>query len=345
MKLWDYIKEGKVYMIAEMSANHAGSLDKAFEIVEAASKAGADCVKVQTYTADTITIDSDAPAFKIHGGLWDGYNLHDLYKEAYTPWEWMEPIKNKCRECGVDFLSSPFDPTAVDYLENIGIEGYKIASFEAVDIPLIKYIASKHKPIIMSVGMASREEITEALDAIHSQGNDKVVILKCCNVYPTVSSDLNLKTIPDMISNFNVPVGLSDHSMGYAAAVGAAALGAKVIEKHFCLSRELKTADSAFSMEPDEYKSMVDNVRAVTTALGKVYYGPTDNEISSGEYSDRRSLFAVEDIKKGEEITKDNVRSIRPNAGLAPKYYDEIIGKHAKENILRGTPMAFELID
>lgn len=345
MKLWDYINSGKVYMIAEMSANHGGSLEKAFEIVEAAAKAGADCVKVQTYTADTITIDSDAPAFQIHGGLWDGYVLHDLYKEAYTPWEWMEPIKKKCEECGVDFLSSPFDPTAVDYLENIGIEAYKIASFEAVDIPLVRYIASKHKPIIMSVGMASEEEIREALDAIHSQGNDQVAILKCCNVYPTVSSDLNLKTIPDMISKFGVPVGLSDHSMGYAAAVGAAALGARVIEKHFCTSREYKTADSAFSMEPDEYKSMVENVRAVTTAMGEVHYGPTENEISSGEYGDRRSLFVVEDIKAGEEITAKNVRSIRPNAGLAPKYFDEILGKHAKADIKRGTPMAFDLVE
>ncbi|MCR5773299.1 MAG: N-acetylneuraminate synthase family protein, partial [Butyrivibrio sp.] len=204
---------------------------------------------------------------------------------------------------------------------------------------------SKHKPIIMSVGMATEEEIREALDAIHSQGNDQVAILKCCNVYPTVSSDLNLKTIPDMINKFGVPVGLSDHSMGYAAAVGAAALGARVIEKHFCISRDYKTADSAFSMEPDEYKSMVENVRAVTTALGEVHYGPTDNEISSGEFGDRRSLFVVEDIKAGEEITSKNVRSIRPNAGLAPKYYDDILGKHAKADIKRGTPMAFELVE
>ena len=345
MRLQECLDNNRAYMIAEMSANHGHSIENAYKIVEAAAAAGADCVKVQTYTADTITIDSDAPAFQIHGGLWDGYKLYDLYKDAYTPWEWMEPIKKKCEECGVDFLSSPFDPTAVEYLENIGIEGYKIASFEMIDIPLVRLIASKGKPIIMSAGMASEEEISEALDACYSQGNKNVVVLKCCNVYPTVSSDLNLLTIPDMKNKFGIPIGLSDHSMGYAAAVGAAALGAQVIEKHFCLSRQLKTADSAFSMEPDEFKAMVEAVHQVQTALGTVHYGPTDNELSSGEYTDRRSLFVVEDIKKGEPFTAQNVRSIRPNTGLKPKHYDEILGKTANQDIKRGTPLAFDLIN
>lgn len=332
-------------MIAEMSANHGGSLEVALKIVEEAAKAGADCLKTQTYTADTITIDCDAEAFKIHGGLWDGYNLHDLYKEAYTPWEWMEPIKKKCEEVGIDFLSTPFDTTSVDYLENIGEEFYKIASFELVDIPLIKYIARTKKPIIMSTGMGSEEEIREAIEAIRSEGNEDIIILKCCSVYPTVSSDLNLRTIPDMQQKFGVPVGLSDHSMGGTAAIAAAALGAVVIEKHFCLSRKLPSADSAFSMEPEEFAAMVKGVHDAERALGRVFYGPTEAE--AGEYTNRRSLFVVEDMEKGDIFTKDNIRSIRSYniQGMKPKHYEEVLGKKAKQKLTRGTPLDWSSIE
>ncbi|MBQ7428163.1 MAG: pseudaminic acid synthase [Butyrivibrio sp.] len=344
MKLYDKINAGQTYMIAEMSANHAGDLNRAMELIETAAAAGADCVKTQTYTADTLTIDSDAEAFKIHGGLWDGYVLHDLYKEAYTPWEWMEPIKKKCEECGVDFLSTPYDTTSVDYLENIGAEFFKIASFELTDVPLLRYVARLHKPIIMSTGMASEEEIQDAIDAIKSQGNDQIILLKCCNAYPTVTSDLNLRTIPDMKKKFGVPVGLSDHSLGHTAAVGAVALGAQVIEKHFCMSRKIKNPDSAFSMEPQEYKAMVEGVRDIERAMGKVFYGPTEAE--HDEYNNRRSLFVVEDIKAGEKLTETNIRSIRSfNArGILPKYYDEMLGKTAINDISRGTPLTFELV-
>ncbi len=345
MRLKESLQNHRAYMIAEMSANHGGSLENALKIVEAAANAGADCLKTQTYTADTITIDCDAEAFKIHGGLWDGYNLHDLYKEAYTPWEWMEPIKKKCEEVGIDFLSTPFDTTSVDYLENIGEEFYKIASFELVDIPLIKYIARTGKPIIMSTGMASEEEIREAIDAIRSEGNDDIIILKCCSVYPTVSSDLNLRTIPDMREKFGVPVGLSDHSMGGTAAIAAAALGAVVIEKHFCLGRDIPSADSAFSMEPDEYAAMVKGVHDAELALGQVFYGPTEAE--AGEYTNRRSLFVVEDVEAGEVFTDKNVRSIRSYniQGMKPKYYEEILGKKAKQKLTRGTPLDWSCIE
>ena len=347
MRLDECLKNGRAYIIAEMSANHGGSLENALEIVEAAAAAGADCLKTQTYTADTITIDCDGEAFKIHdGGLWDGYNLHDLYKEAYTPWEWMEPIKKKCEECGIDFLSTPFDTTSVDYLENIGEEFYKIASFELVDIPFIKYVAKTGKPIIMSTGMGTEEEIREAIDAIKSQGNNNIIILKCCSVYPTVSSDLNLNTITDMKEKFGVPVGLSDHSMGGTAAIAAAALGAVVIEKHFCLGRDIPSADSAFSMEPEEFAAMVKGVHDAELALGKVFYGPTEAE-KAGEYTNRRSLFIVEDVKKGEALTDKNVRSIRSYniQGMKPKYYEEVLGKTAKADYKRGTPLDWSMVE
>lgn len=342
MRLYDRINEGKAYIIAEMSANHGGTLESALEIVRAAADAGADCLKTQTYTADTITIDADTEAFRIHGGLWDGYLLHDLYQEAYTPWEWMAPIKEECEKCGVDFLSTPFDNSAVDYLEQTGAEFYKIASMELVDLPLLRYVAATGKPMILSTGMGTAEEIQEALDTIYATGNRQVVLLKCCTVYPSVSADMNLATLADMRERFHVPVGLSDHSMGHAAAVCAAALGALVIEKHFCLDRRIKTADSAFSMEPAEFRDMVDNVRAAQTALGTVSYGPLPDEAE--EFKNRRSLFVVADMKAGELFTEENIRSIRPYDGLSPKYYEEILGKQAARDIPRGTPLAWELI-
>lgn len=339
MKLYECLEKGRAYIIAEMSANHGGSLEQALQIVDAAAESGADCLKTQTYTADTLTIDCHTEAFQIHGGLWDGYNLHDLYKDAYTPWEWMEPIRRRCEERGIDFLSTPFDTTSVDYLEGIGEEFYKIASFELTDIPLIRYTARTGKPIIMSTGMASADEIDDAVEAIRAEGNDRIILLRCCSSYPTVSSNLNLRTIPDMRERYHVPVGLSDHSMGHTAAVAAAALGAAVIEKHFCLSRDIPTADSTFSMEPQEFADMVRAVHDAELAMGNVFYGPTESE--RDELCCRRSLFIVSDVHKGEELTSDNIRSIRAynECGIKPKYYDEVLGLKFKNDYAAGTPL------
>lgn len=335
--LFDKINVGKVYIIAEMSANHAGKLENALEIVRQAAKAGADCVKIQTYTADTITIDCDNEYFRLHGGLWDGYKLYDLYTDAGTPWEWQGRIKQECDACGVDFLSTPFDNTAVDFLEQIGCEAYKIASFELVDIPLIEYAAAKGKPMIISCGMGSAEEIQEAVDACHRVGNDKIVLLKCCSEYPSKWADMHLANIPDMMRRYQVPVGLSDHSMGSLGAAVGVALGACVVEKHICLSRKIKNPDSEFSMEIEEFAAMVQDARNAAAIRGEVKYGPTAGEM--GNVKLRRSLFSVEDIKKGEVFTEKNVRSIRPAQGLKPKHYREILGKKAERDIPYGTPL------
>lgn len=340
-RLYDKISSNQVYTIAEMSANHAGKLENALKIVHAAKEAGADCLKIQTYTADTITIDCRNEYFQIHGGLWDNYNLYDLYKEAFTPWEWQPIIKTECDKIGIDFLSSPFDNTAIDFLESIGCEAYKIASFEIVDIPLIEYAASKGKPMIISCGMATESEILEAVKACHSKGNNKIVLLKCCSEYPTNYANLNLDMIPEMQKLTNVPIGLSDHSMGYLADVVAVAKGAVVIEKHFCLSRTIKNADSEFSMEPQEFAEMVSKINEATKMAGGISYGPTPSE--KEEYKCRRSLFAVKDIKKGEIISLDNVRSIRPSNGLSPKYLHEILGKKANQDINYGTPLKIDM--
>lgn len=342
MNLYDKMKNG-VYMIAEMSANHSGKLEYALKIIEEAKKAGADCVKIQTYTADTLTINCDKDYFKIKGGLWDGYSYYDLYKEAYTPWEWQKTIKEKCEEVGLDFLSTPFDKTSVDFLEDIGIEFYKIASFELVDIPLIEYVASKGKPIIMSCGMASIEEIEEAVNACLKYENNKIILLKCCSQYPANYSDMNIAVIEDMKQRFNFPIGLSDHSLGSLASVVAVTLGAKVIEKHICLDRNMKNPDSDFSMEINEYKNMVRDVNDALLIKGQPTYNLTDNEKSS--LMIRRSLFAVKPIKKGEVFTADNVQSIRPGFGLKPKYYNILIGTVAKQNYEFGEPIQFTEID
>ena len=295
------IGEGNpAYIIAEMSANHGGNMQTAKKIIKAAKDSGADCIKIQTYTADTMTIDSDNEYFQIHGGLWDGYKLYDLYEDAYTPWEWQKELKDYADEIGMDFLSTPFDKTSVDFLESIGVEAYKIASFELVDIPLIKYIASKNKPIIMSTGMASLAEIEEAVNAIKSCGNNDIILLKCASAYPAITDDMNLATIRNMAETFGVITGLSDHSMGSVSAVCAVAMGAKVIEKHFCLSRELKTPDSDFSMEPEEFEKMVKDVRQAELSIGKVQYGLTKQETGSIVF--RRSIFAVKNIKAGEKL-------------------------------------------
>lgn len=339
MTLYEKLTSG-VYVIAEMSANHAGSLDNALEIVRAAKRAGADCLKIQTYTADTMTIDCDNEYFRIKGGLWDGYKLHDLYKEAGTPWEWHRAIQDECQKEGLDFLSTPFDNTAVDFLENLGVEFYKIASFELVDIPLIEYTASKGKPMVISCGMGTPEEIQDAVDACRRQGNDQIVLLKCCSEYPANYSDMNLATIPDMRERFGVSVGLSDHSMGAVGAVVGISLGACVVEKHFCLSRAIKNPDSAFSMEPQEFAAMVKDIRAAAQIRGRVSYERTVSEEASTVF--RRSVFAVEDIAEGELFTKDNVRVIRPAHGLAPKHYGQLLQQSAKRNYCKGEPIMHE---
>ena len=328
-----------VYHIAEMSANHGGSIENALELVRAAKASGADCLKIQTYTADTITIDCGNKYFKVSGGLWDGYNLYELYKQAYTPWEWQKAIKDECGRAGIDFLSTPFDNTSVDFLEELGVEAYKIASFELVDIPLIEYAASKGKPVILSCGMASVEEIQNAVDAVRSQNNNDIYLLKCCSEYPADYNDMNVSVIPDMQERFGLPVGLSDHSMGSLAAIVAVSLGACIVEKHFCLSRKMKNPDSEFSMEPAEFKAMADDIKNAVRIRGTVSYELTEKEKSSTVF--RRSLFAVKDIKRGEPFTKENIRSIRPDNGLKPKYYKEILGQTSNGDIRFGSPLSF----
>lgn len=330
------------YIIAEMSANHAGSIENAKKIIHAAKDAGADCVKIQTYTADTLTIDCDKPYFHIGEGTWNGENLYQLYQKAYTPWEWQAELKREAESIGLDFFSTPFDKSSVDFLEDIGVEFYKIASFEIVDIPLIKYVASKGKPIIMSTGMSTLGEIEEAVNAVQSQGNDQLALLRCASAYPAITDEMNLMTMKNMAEVFHVPTGLSDHSMGSVGAVTAVAMGAKIIEKHFCLDRAIENPDSSFSMSPEEFAQMVRDVRQAEKAIGRVSYGPTEQEKSNITF--RRSIFCVKDIKKGERLTEENIRVIRPGYGLAPKYYEEILGQVALEDIERGTPMVHSLI-
>lgn len=327
------------YIIAEMSANHAGSIERALEIIHVAKEAGADCVKIQTYTPDTMTIDCHNEYFHIGEGTWEGENLYSLYQKAYTPWEWQDKLRDEAARVGIDFLSTPFDRTSVDFLEELGLSFYKVASFELVDIPLLEYIASKNKPIIMSTGMASLEEIEEAVNAIYATGNRQLALMKCSSAYPAKSEEMNLTTICDMKKRFDIPIGLSDHSMGSFSATTAVAMGANIVEKHFCISRAIKNPDSSFSMEPDEFRAMVEQVREVEKAMGNVAYGVSEQEKSNACF--RRSLFAVEDIRAGEAFTPENVRSIRPAYGLPPKHYKEILGKHAVRNLTRGTPLSF----
>ena len=333
-----WIGEGQpAYIIAEMSANHAGSIERAKEIIVKAKEAGADCVKIQTYTPDTLTIDCDNEYFQIKKGTWQGENLYQLYGKAYTPWEWQQELKEEADRVGIDFLSTPFDSTSVDFLEKIGLEFYKIASFEMVDLPLIRYIAKQGKPIIMSTGMATIEEIQEAVDAVYETGNQQLILLKCSSAYPAVPEDMHLSTIRDMKERFQVSVGLSDHSMGHLSAMTAVALGASVIEKHFCISREIDNPDASFSMTPEEFQKMVCQVREVETALGKPTYGASKQE--EGSLAFRRSLFVVQDVQAGELLTKENIRIIRPGYGMKPKCYEEVIGKKAAVTLKRGTPL------
>ena len=334
--MMEKIEKGEVYVIAEMSANHGGNLENALKIVREVATTGADCLKIQTYTADSMTIDCDSDLFKIKGGLWDGYNLYQLYQEAGTPYEWQAKIKEECEKCGMDFLSTPFDKDAVDFLESLDVEAYKIASFELVDIPLIEYTASKGKPMIISCGMASIDEIQDALDACKRVGNDQIVLLKCCSEYPANWKDMHLGNIRDLKERFGVNIGLSDHSIGSMGAVVGVALGACVVEKHVKLD-DIKSADSEFSMTISEFAQMVEDVKnAKLIAQGPVY------ELTQGEKAStvfRRSIFAVADIEPGDEFTEDNIRVIRPSNGISPKYYGEILGKKCERKIKRGEPL------
>jgi pseudaminic acid synthase len=331
-----------VFIIAEMSANHNQSFGEAVRIIHAAKGCGADAIKLQTYTPDTITIDSDNDYFKIKGTIWEGENLYSLYKKAYTPWEWQPKLKKIADEIGIILFSTPFDKTAVDFLEEMNVSAYKIASFELVDIPLIEYVASKGKPMIMSTGMATLDEIEEAVIAARNAGSAEIALLKCTSAYPAAPEEMNLRTIPDIADKFGVVSGLSDHTLGIAVPIAAVTLGACIIEKHFTLSRKNPGPDSAFSLEPQEFRGMVDAIRTAEKALGTVHYGITDEEAKSRVF--RKSLFVVKDIKKGELFTEENVRSIRPGYGLPPKYMNRIIGQSAAEDIKKGEPLAWDLV-
>jgi len=335
--------DSPVYIIAEMSANHGQDYVEAVKIIHAIKETGADAVKIQTYTPDTITIDSDSPEF-IHSSdsLWAGRKLYDLYKEAYTPWHWQPKLKLEAERLGLDFFSTPFDPTAVKFLESLEVPAYKIASFELVDIPLIRMVARTGKPLIMSTGMASIDEIQEAVDAFRAEGNEQLALLKCTSAYPADPADMHLRTIEDMKQRFSLEVGLSDHTMGMAVPVAAVALGARIIEKHFTLDRTVPGPDSAFSMEPREFKEMVEAVRVVERALGTVHYDASANESESKIF--RRSLFVVRDVNAGELFTPENVRSIRPGSGLPPKHLPEIIGRRAAVSVAKGTPLSWAML-
>jgi len=335
--------DSAVYIIAELSANHNQDFEEAVKLVHAAKEAGADAIKLQTYTPDTLTIDCDNEYFRIgKGTIWERKNLYELYREAYTPWEWQPELKKVADDVGIALFSTPFDKSAVDFLEKTNVPAYKIASFEMVDITLIQYVASTGKPIIMSTGMATLGEIDEAVSTAREVGCKELALLKCTSAYPAPVEEMNLRTIPHMAEAFGVPVGLSDHTLGIAVPVGAVALGACIIEKHFTLSRAIPGPDSAFSLEPHEFKAMVEAVRTAEKALGRVSYEVTDRERASHVF--RRSLFVVNDMKAGEAFSADNVRSIRPGQGLAPKYLDVILGKRATRAILRGTALSWDLI-
>ena len=332
-----------VFIIAELSANHLQKFDNAVKIVKAAKEAGADAIKLQTYTPDTITIDCNNDYFQIkQGTLWDGQTLYELYKKAYTPWEWQPKLKKIAEEEGLIFFSSVFDKTAVDFLEKINVPAYKIASFEITDIPLIEYVASKGKPIIISTGIATLSDIEEAVNACKRKGNEQIALLKCVSAYPTPLEDVNLRNIPNLADTFKTVVGLSDHTLGISVPIASIALGASIIEKHLTLDRKLGGPDAAFSLEPDEFKAMLKSVREVEKALGKISYELTEKMKRSREFS--RSLFVVKDIKAGEVFTEENTRSIRPGYGLHPKYYDIVLGKKVKTNIEKGTPLKWEII-
>jgi pseudaminic acid synthase len=347
----DYIEIGKrrigpgrpAYCIAEVSANHNQDFSQAVRIIEAAKEVGADAVKLQTYTPDTITIQSRQEYFRVGGGtLWDGRTLYELYGEAYTPWEWQPKLKQVANDLGMDLFSSAFDPTAVDFLEKMEVPAYKVASFELVDILLIQKMARTGKPLIVSTGMATLEEIEEAVEAALQAGARQIALLKCTSAYPAPPEEMNLRTIPELSRRFGVPIGLSDHTMGIAVPVAAVALGACIIEKHLTLSRAVPGPDSTFSLEPQEFKAMVEAVRTAERSLGQVHFGLSGKEEASRVF--RRSLFVVEDVKTGEPFTPANVRSIRPGYGLHTRHLAEVLGRVAAADIARGTPLRWDLV-
>jgi pseudaminic acid synthase len=330
------------FIIAELSCNHLQNYDLAEKTIRAMKESGADAVKFQTYTPDTITIDCDSDIFRIgHGTLWDSKTFYELYGEAYTPWEWQPRLKKLAEELGMVCFSSPFDFTAVDFLEEMNVPAYKVASFEINDIPLLEYIASKGKPVILSTGIARMEDIELALETVRKAGNDRIIVLKCTSAYPARPEEANLLTVPDMASRFGVLTGVSDHTEGSLVPVVSVTLGAKVIEKHFILDRKLGGPDASFSLEPDEFRKMVDDVRTAEAALGKADYVLTEKAEKNRIFS--RSLFVTEDMKKGETVTPQNLRSIRPAYGLHTRHYSGLLGKKAVKDITRGTPASFEL--
>jgi len=331
------------YIVAELSANHNHDFHQAVRLLEAAKEAGADAVKLQTYTPDTLTIRSDREWFRIAGGtLWDGRTLYDLYGEAYTPWEWQPKLKDIASDLGIHFFSTAFDSSSVDFLEELGVRVHKIASFEIVDIPLIEKMSRTGKPLIISTGMATLSEIAEAVEAARKAGATQIALLKCTSAYPAPPEEMNLRTIPHLSETFQVPVGLSDHTLGIAAPVAAVALGACIVEKHFTLSRSIPGPDSAFSLEPQEFRAMAEAIRTAEKAIGNVHYGSSEQESKSRIF--RRSLFVVRDMKAGETFTKENIRSIRPSNGLPPKYLYEVLGRPAARDIASGTPLEWRLL-
>ncbi len=332
-----------VYVVAELSANHNHDLDQAVRLIEAAKECGADAVKLQTYTPDTITLRSDREYFQIRSGtIWDGRSLYELYGEACTPWDWQPKLKQVADNHRVGFFSSAFDSTSVDFLENIGVPAYKVAACELVDVPLLQRISRTGKPLILSTGMATIEEIEEAVKTARQAGAGQIALLKCASAYPAPPREMNLRTIPELARRFELPVGLSDHTMDIAVPVAATALGACIIEKHFTLSRSFEGPDSAFSLEPAEFKAMVGAVRIAEESLGEIHFGPTDSERSSRVF--RRSLFVVEAVRQGETFNEKNIRSIRPGHGLHTRHLPQIVGQRASRDIERGTPLSWDLV-
>jgi len=336
--------KNKVFIIAELSANHGHSIDVVKKSIELAKESGADAIKIQTYTPDTITLNCDNEYFQINNGtIWDGTTLYKLYQEAYTPWEWHKELFNYAKEIGIEIFSTPFDKTAVDLLEELETPIYKIASFEINDISLIEYVASKRKPMIISTGVGKEEEIREAVETCRKMGNEDITLLQCTSQYPAKLEDANLIMIKDLAERFNVKAGLSDHTMGSLVATTAVAMGAEVIEKHFIIDRSLGGPDSSFSMTPIEFREMVENIRNVEKMIGKVSYEITESKKKSFKF--KRSLFVSKNIKKGEILTEENIKSVRPADGISPKYYNHVLGKKVRKDLKFGTPLLFEDIE
>ncbi len=344
MKIDHVDLSAKVFIVAELSANHLQNFDLAVKTIQAMAEAGADAVKLQTYTPDTMTIDCDNKYFRIkQGTLWDGVTFYELYQKAYTPWEWHEKLKEIAEDFGLVFFSTPFDKTAVDFLEELGVPCYKIASFEITDIPLIEYVASKGKPVIISTGIATLADIEEAVNTCRRIGNNQIALLKCVSAYPTPLEEVNLLTIPHLAETFGVTPGLSDHTVSNSVAVAAVALGARIVEKHFILDRSLGSPDVAFSLEPEEFKAMVRAIREAEEALGRISYGLSERQKKAREFS--RSLFIVRDVRAGELVTEENVRSIRPGFGLHPRHFREVLGRRFRKDLPKGTPLTWEYLE